>query len=735
MKYLLLFSAMVLGANAIAQQANIQVSGHAKTTRNMLSELESQVGHKLAVDQKLANEVLFLRIGSAPWTKVRPLIAEAVRGEWVKDGDGERLAFSKTFEFEDIAKEHESFKLGVATQTQPALQFCAKNQFDKKHLAATIERSKTIQTEMQKADPTQERLLQMEQRLLHPSWQALWKILAGIEPGRLGQITIGQTAIYALHPNNNQLSMPMVASSVLNKWYQDVQSTMAYTKGLSGTEQAYANGLWYYNQPENFHLLTNAFLRVNRVARNNFSVELRIVTEGDFQMCYAPDTLMYGTYPDQISTDPEFASQKIVASDEAKIATRRLRDAVPKNIEEGWTYCKNLELLDVFASDVLNGWSKAKGDLVAMLPDQLSFFANEWAWNDGADLAKAVAEMKVMLMSRQADGFTVMRPKNPVFARGYRTNRELLDGYINQLKTDRVPRLMPLCNYAVAQNPYAAVYSFESKWLSLNGFDCYSWESLNPLAGTSVSTRDPLRLWGMLSSTARATLMAGGTVSMGEVNGGVFGYLRNNAMGGSSDYGNRAYFQVSGSSDVTYEVNVLREKLSFDQIQIDNSQDKDGNIAILSELPIIGAITRSSNTYTDPSSTFNEQNFQQGFLKLNQITTDAVYLEQKDKLWTCYTFEQLAQMLEANAVNQKQLRFVVGKLWRGTLGLFLDGKTISQQFNYVDYLIDPKAKSITFEELPEKTKQLIATMRKRFHQDKIPPNSSGEDNNSRRTGT
>jgi len=173
----------------------------------------------------------------------------------------------------------------------------------------------------------------------------------------------------------------------------------------------------------------------------------------------------------------------------------------------------NWEPLASIPSDLVLGLADAKDvNLVAALPDDVFAKSARTAQIDNLNAGVVENAMKASwgLDVREADGFTVIRSKNPYSSRRSHVNRNKLERLLRYLDKNGRISLDELAGYAYAHPVAPSMESVDVSIMRLLDPSAAEQEFMRSMTGQ----RDMLRLWGAFSSGQRQSLLGGYPVAI-----------------------------------------------------------------------------------------------------------------------------------------------------------------------------------------------------------------------------
>lgn len=557
---------LVAGQSPLAQPVSLDIPP--SRLPEALKAIESRTGVSLLAGTPLANEVVMIRVRDVPLADVMNRLAETVGAEWQREGAGYRLSRSVAQEQRDARAAAQARQRAIQKAIDAALaELRRRPRLDE----ATV---RDMMGELPWPDrPTAppgggrgagERLVpRIDLRgalVATPGGRAAAQIASLIGAGELARIEPGQRVVYSTRPTPMQRPLVGAALGIVQRMieeervFQEVTLDMVRSR-FPAIDDAMSRGGRSRNEPSGpiakvLFIVTpgRAEGRPGRGAfRAPWQMPVEIVALDAQGRQVTRNLGLLEISEDEAAPTGDAGGEPIAFSDEAKAWARAIQfgsrrpgggpfGGGPIAEVVGAVFSFGPEDQDDSALKVADRLRQAMADplqneplafyvgpaflaaagdenLIASLPDDLLTSlapAVNAGITTGNLLARAASEWNLDV--RREGGWMLVAPENRTAARFARIDRAALAAVLSVVSQGRNLSLDELAAYA-ARRPRGA-----TSW------DLALWRILNPVsAGTQASqlfgNYEALRLWGLLDTGARQTLLRGQALSLTAIGG------------------------------------------------------------------------------------------------------------------------------------------------------------------------------------------------------------------------
>ncbi len=209
---ILALSCAILGATAFAQDYAQKVSFTSSTLRvpEALKQLSEKTQTKLLPSPVYSNEVLFIRLQDATLSEALAKIADAIGGEWVKEGDALRLRRSESKAREEAQTEAQQRAALYRKSIQGMMEAVNKTpKYGEAEAKAAMGNMEKAFSNMQSGQTAGGRGRNPMSALSDfamglPGNRAIARLLAGIDPLVLGNMPAGSRMVFSNRPTRMQ---------------------------------------------------------------------------------------------------------------------------------------------------------------------------------------------------------------------------------------------------------------------------------------------------------------------------------------------------------------------------------------------------------------------------------------------------------------------------------------------------------------------------------------------------
>jgi hypothetical protein len=505
----------------------------AAPVERVLAKLSEKVGLKLEAASTMRADVVVIDVKEAPVADLLRKIASVTSGEWVAEGEVQRLVPAtgiRTREANDEAAQR-------LAQIRTAIR-----QRIKPEAAPTSPDEHAPDMDVTAAFAS------------NPSEVAINALLSGIDAQAIANLGPNERVVYSSRPTAMQMPLPSNAPQALAKMIADHNQALK----TSGAANAIDDSPEIQNMPSFLRdmitaqtkpigVVEKALLCVTSFGMGGFdgvNLELRLYdaqgkvayrTTSMLQMNNSflaratdmanPDAPAAGGTPLELSEDTKTVNKIFEGGRGNQLSIKISAEAKPL------VYRTDLhDPLSFLATDMVMGLAKKrKQNLVACLPDSMvDGVSMAWGSRTTIGMAEDLIKTGGPLRALADPNTLVLKPSAPAATRAERLDREALAALMAVVEAKGIPSLEDMAAYALkAPNPiqggigqvYVMTLAPGSFSQSLDGFT--DWNAL--------------RFYGMLTPQARTNLAAGGRIPFASLSGGQAAVLRQMAFGAMAD--------------------------------------------------------------------------------------------------------------------------------------------------------------------------------------------------------
>lgn len=514
--------------------------------------LSNETGIGLYTNSQTQNEIVYANFKDVPLSEVMNKLADACGAEWAKEENGFRLVRTDALRKSQEAAEAKARAAKIKASIEKMRDELQKQgQFT----AETVEKMAADTRAAITSAQGREGMRQiMGMQNMAPAARAITQMLAVIDPLELATLAPGKRLVLATSPTRMQRPLPGTVNGIINQFVKEqriLAETMAKQpegpgRGILGFGGLNPDNKALYNNPAKTMLVVTRFGTADSfgltltvadsngetmgngfhslgieamlpaeatpetnsgtqpAADNGKPIELSEATKQFIELAktampVAPNVMSFSTgdtmmvFAARISLGEETAQSKLSPEWKKRILNCDMDEPM------GW-----------IANDVFDAIAKARGNVIACLPDRLIFpLAQAMAAPKSVEAVQKALTTTLDMEATHEGGWSVWKPAMQAFVREERVHRPSLVASLKALDSAARLTLNQKANYAANAPDYSAQLPVDgvfARWI-------------NPTAGPRdfgdvAGNLDILRLYGMMTDSQRNALLNAGQVNL-----------------------------------------------------------------------------------------------------------------------------------------------------------------------------------------------------------------------------
>ncbi|MDR3690750.1 MAG: hypothetical protein P4L46_15340 [Fimbriimonas sp.] len=530
---------------ASAQDVSVHVTYTTSAARvaKVLSEIKALSHVDLQATRSTENEVLVVSVKDVPLSELLERIAKVTSCEWKHDGSTFRLVVAKP-----VQRREETTDLVHRIQLiRAAIQARAKGPT----AGADIERGKSTPPVPSVPESPEEAIVT--------------KLLLSVDPAVLADIAPGGRAVFSSNPTPTQHPFEAGVTGAIDDFIHVHNSSLANRKedeekqfSTLTAEQAAAIRNLTKSQRMQIGQVSKALLIATKLGLGVFNMtqlELRFY-DAKGAVAYTASSMLSMPGDDLMALVSAVQGKKPAATSAKQTPIEYSEDSqalmkatkglltgnyslkLPPDFKKRLVAPDKFDPLSYSASDEILSYAKAKGKpLVADIPDSASSGLAMYLPGEKTveSVEQDIAQGKTMVAVPD-EKYTLLMPAQPAQERAERMDREALATILQKADSEGIPSLDDLAAYAQhAADPMEGGLNQMYLNLFVPGSTMQSMDGM--------SSWSMLRFYGRLSPAARASLIDGGKLPIGNFDATEKGCLE------SMTYGAMHQLQVNDSQD------------------------------------------------------------------------------------------------------------------------------------------------------------------------------------------
>jgi hypothetical protein len=535
-----LLTAALLATSSVAQDLDkkVTLSARAADATHVLQQLSDASGVALEAAPLMAKDILAIKVKDVPLKEVMDRIATATGGEWKPVGQAYRLERSEEQYRKDVAADRAARLAAFQKSLGRLLKGVSTGVTDRASADKLAQEMQAqIELEMSNTANRNPDIWKKREQLQYrtPVSMMSARLLSAIDPAILLDIPEDTRIVFSTTPTRMQRPLGPAAFRAAQQfireqalWAEAVRR-LPYKphEGYDEDGSGLPVGFYGVNKPKGTPV--KVLLVVNRSQRGGMGLDMMVVDdkgrvmfrngfaasfeEADYENYQRIEKLAQAE-PKEAKLEVSPMTKRIVESIEARMNSFQGGGGatvdLPADVREFLLYPEKNDPLSTFATDFVFGYADSKKvNIVALLHDDMVMLPMFMGRSQevGVNGLKLFAETFAKVDFNEAQpGWAVLRPRNPVTARGEQTDRLLMGKIVRRFAAGR-PSLDELAEIAqTAPNPFNDQMTGYSMMLLTDMG--YMWEATN---------WDLLRFYGSLSRGQRNMLRQGGKIQLGQL--------------------------------------------------------------------------------------------------------------------------------------------------------------------------------------------------------------------------